>query len=129
MKESAKLSIFRRADIIIIAAVAVLAALSFFLSLKNTNTPLYASVKINGEQSGEYYLDKTGEYEIQGKNGITLVLVVEKDGVSVKNADCPDKLCEKTGKITAVGQSIICLPGNISVSLESSADDADAVVG
>lgn len=129
MKKSARAPIFRKADIIIIAAVALLAAVSFFFSLKNTNTPLYASVKINGEESGEYFLDKTGEYEVIGENGVKLVLVVEQDGVFVKDADCPDKLCERTGKISSVGQSIICLPGKISIALEGSSEEPDAVVG
>jgi hypothetical protein len=43
------------------------------------------------------------------------------------DADCPDKLCEKQGKISKNGQSIICLPNKIVIKINSDTDtDVDA---
>lgn len=59
-----------------------------------------------------------------------LTVVIEKDGVYIKDACCPDKLCEHTGEIHSANQSIVCLPAKVSVTLENGADsELDAVVG
>lgn len=129
MKKFEKTPLFARADIIIIFTVVLLALLSVFFVFGNNGSESRVVVKVGGNVYGEYSLDITGEYEISGDNGITLTLVVEQDGVSVKDAECPDKLCEKTGKISMNGQSIICLPGKISVALESESQNVDAEVG
>lgn len=121
--------LFARADIIIILLVALLALLSVFFVFGGNGSPEYVCVKLNGIVTAEYSLDRTGEYELSGENGITLTLVIEKDGVSVRHAECPDKLCEKTGKISGAGQSIICLPAKISISLEGGSEEIDAAVG
>lgn len=129
MKERIKRPLFAKADVIIILFVALLALASIFFSIKSAEPPSCAVVKISGAEFGSYPLNKPGEYKIKGENGIELTLVVESDGVSVKNAECPDKLCEKTGKITSAGQSIVCLPAKVSIALEGNSVQPDAVVG
>ena len=45
--------------------------------------------------------------------------VVVKDGAAfVESADCPDKICVRTGKIREVGEVIACLPHRLTVSVE-----------
>lgn len=129
MRKFEKMPLFARADIIIILLVALLALASVLFVFGGNGSPKYVCVKLNGIITAEYSLEKTGEYEIIGENGITLTLVIEKNGVSVKHAECPDKLCEKTGWISGAGQSIICLPAKISISLEGSSEEIDAAVG
>lgn len=129
MRRFEKMPLFARADIIIILLVALLAIVSVLFMFGGNGSPEYVCVKLNGIVTAEYSLDRTGEYELSGENGITLTLVIEKDGVSVRHAECPDKLCEKTGKISGAGQSIICLPAKISISLEGGSEEIDAAVG
>ena len=57
------------------------------------------------------------------------VVVVKSDGVFVKEANCPDKLCVKSPKITKAGQSVICLPNRVAVYLTGEKSEVDAVVG
>lgn len=47
---------------------------------------------------------------------------LEKGLVYVAEGDvnCPDKVCVKTGKISRVGQSIVCLPNKVAVYIEGS---------
>ncbi len=123
-----KIPIFRKTDIIIIAAVIAIAAVSFLVAVKNTSSANMVVVRVNGEITAEYPYSENGEYEIKGENGIELTLVIA-DGVSVRSPNCPDKLCEKTGLITNTSQSIICLPGRISITLEGDSNEVDAVVG
>ena len=36
----------------------------------------------------------------------------------MKDADCPDKLCEKTGKISKNGETIVRLPHRVVVEIQ-----------
>ena len=54
-------------------------------------------------------------------------LYVERDGVSMTKADCPDKLCIRQGKIK--GGAIICLPNKVTVEFKKSDGGVDAVAG
>lgn len=121
--------VFKKADIILIAAVLVIAAVSLLFAVGNTSSVDMVVVRVNGEITAEYSSDNTGEYEIKGENGIELMLNIADGGVSVYSANCPDKLCEATGRITSSAQSIICLPGRISITLEGESNEVDAVVG
>lgn len=129
VKKFDKTPLFARADIIIILLVTLLALLSVFFVFGGNSSANRVVVKVAGNVYAEYSLQKSGEYQISGEDGITLTLVVGQDGVYVKHADCPDKLCEKTGRISGAGQNIICLPGKISVALEGASQNVDAEVG
>lgn len=46
-----------------------------------------------------------------------------KDGkVWVEDADCSDRTCEHTGKISRAGQRIVCLPNNVVIAVNGESD-------
>ncbi len=46
-----------------------------------------------------------------------------KDGkVWVTDADCADRTCERTGKISRAGQRIVCLPHGVVVAINGESD-------
>ena len=49
--------------------------------------------------------------------------------VSVSESDCPGQDCVRTGSISRAGQSIVCLPAQVVISLESAASEVDVVLG
>ena len=61
----------------------------------------------------------------------TNVLHVENGTAYITDADCPDKVCEKTGKISRVNESIVCLPNKVVVTItgDDTGDFVDAVSG
>ena len=59
----------------------------------------------------------------------TNVLYVEKDGVTMKSAKCPDQICVHTGKIVKNGEAIICAPNRIMIEFQGEHKDVDAVAG
>ncbi len=65
-------------------------------------------------------------YEI---NLETNTVCITKDGVYMKEADCPDKLCVHSGVINKAGQSIVCLPNKIIVEIADEKNSVDAVAG
>ena len=54
------------------------------------------------------------------------IILVENGYISMKSADCPDKLCVKQGKISEIG-SIVCLPNKVIIEIDRN-DKTDAVL-
>lgn len=61
-------------------------------------------------------------------NGYTLCLVATSKGVRVEYSDCPTQDCVRAGTISRAGESIVCLPARVTVTLEGVAV-FDAVAG
>ena len=76
-------------------------------------------VQIDGESVASYPLGVNGEFRL---NGGTNVLVIEGGCAYLTYADCPDRTCVRTGKIRFVGESIVCLPNRLSVTVRGSSD-------
>lgn len=75
-------------------------------------------ISVDGEVYGEYSLKEEQEIKIGDSN----VCRIEEDGtVVMTEADCPDHLCVKQGKIKQFGETIVCLPNK--VILEIARDD------
>ena len=71
-------------------------------------------VRIDGNEIGTYPLFASGMYSL---NGGTNILVIENGCAYLKEADCPDHLCVKQGKISKTGQVITCLPNKLTVTV------------
>lgn len=63
-------------------------------------------------------LDGPIEREIQGENGITLIVALSPDGAAVRASECPDKICVHTGTLHTAGESAVCLPARVVLRLE-----------
>ncbi len=83
-----------------------------------------------GEELGRYALDVPTQVSIQGANGFSLTLVVEDGQAHVEDSTCPDLICQHHAPVDKTGESIICLPGQVSITVEGGGDlDQDAVSG
>ncbi len=105
-------------DFIVIAiflAVGVVIALVLFLGQHKGAT---VKVSVDGDIIKTFPLDTDTTYEIQGVNGGTNLLVIEDKKAYIEEASCPDGLCINMGKIDSAGQSIVCLPNKVVVSIE-----------
>ena len=74
----------------------------------------------------ELALDKDGVFRF---DGIDAGFEVKNGKIRLTEASCPDKICEKTGYIGSSGQSIICVPNKITVSVAGSDESVDVTVG
>lgn len=73
------------------------------------------TIRVNGEIYKEVSLSENCEIPIETKMGKNIVII--RDGeVSVIGSDCPDRLCER-GKICKGGESIVCLPNRVSITI------------
>ena len=83
------------------------------------------TVKVNGEIQGVYSLSEDQDIEI---NGGTNRLKIRNSTADMTEADCPDKLCVNQRAVSKNGESIICLPNKVIVTVDSSENsEFDAV--
>ena len=66
-----------------------------------------------------YPLDEDRRESILSPEGGKNVVVIENGEVYMEDADCPDKLCMKQGRISGTGQTIVCLPHMLVVTVEN----------
>lgn len=115
----------RKNDWILIAAVLVVAivwlGIHFFKPQQDTAMVV---VSINGEEYGFWPLSENCTVEIKDTNR----LIIEDGQVDMTWADCPDKLCVHQKSISREGESIICLPNKVVVSIVGGMErEVDAV--
>ena len=67
--------------------------------------------------------DKKREIDVDGHNKV----VIAGGEVWMEAADCPDKLCVAQGKISRSGQTIICLPNKVMVTIKGGKSEYDGV--
>ena len=64
--------------------------------------------------------------------GITLVIEILDGRACVRDADCPDRICQHTGWISRQGETIVCAPAAVRLTITGAGgggDDADAIIG
>lgn len=112
----------KKKDIILFIIVILITVISFgvkkYFELKTaTNIEIY----VDNSLYKKIPIDSNEEISIK-KNGHTNVIKIHDNGVEMISADCPDKVCVKTGFIDKTGESIVCLPNKISIKIVSNED-------
>lgn len=103
-----------RLDIVLIA-VLLLLSLSFLLITRfNKREGAVALVEVDSAVVGRYPLSVDGVFVL---NGGTNVLIIEEGTARLVESHCPDRTCELTGRVRYVGQTIVCLPNRLSVTV------------
>lgn len=113
----------KKADFIIIGVVlAVAAVLVFFLYFVNGDSGKYVQVEVDGEVVDTVELD--ADYEKQYDfDGDTNTLVIKDGKASVTEANCKDGICVNHMPISRSGESIICLPHKLVVTVLDKVDN------
>lgn len=121
-----KISKLRNGDKIIMAFIIGTGCLIGIFCLFFGQTGDYVNVSVDGKNIARFSLNVDRLYDIDGHNKLEI-----KDGyANMIDANCPDGLCVKMGKINKNGQSIICLPNKtvIEVVSDSKSNDVDVIV-
>ena len=134
MKSSPRLSPSKY-DLLVVAAVLALAVclgVRFWGGLNAApvqNGGLSVVVEIDGvEVERARLLDYSGHH-VYTNNGYTLTVDSADGWVDVTRSDCPTQDCKHSGAIKRSGQSIVCLPAHIVITLAGSTADYDVIVG
>lgn len=108
-------------DVVIISAILLVSVFVLLIINATRKSGAIAVVEIDGAVIGEYSLSENATYEL---NGGTNFLTIENGEAYMSFSSCPDHTCEKTGKIRYTGQTIICLPNKISITIKGETDDS-----
>lgn len=109
-----------RYDVLLISVLLCLSLIFLLIVMLTKREGAVVRVELSGETVAEYSLSDDGEYSL---NGGTNVLVIKNGEAYLSYAECPDKTCVRTGRIKYVGQSIICLPNRLSVTVVGDSSD------
>ena len=83
-------------------------------------------VTVNGKPYATYSLSENREVNIYTRNNQQLNRLIVKDGKAfIETATCPDKICAEHRAIFRDGESIVCLPNRVVVTVIKS-DKTDA---
>ena len=114
-----------RNDIILIAFVLVICAVGCLYLFVFRQSGDMVQITVDGVLYGTYSLSEDRVEEIRtGEDGHNRLII--RDGKAVmETASCPDGICVSHRPIFRVGESIVCLPNRVVVTVIG-ADDADA---
>ena len=104
---------------VLLAGAVLLAALVCGLAwyLLHREPGRWVVVEVDGRKTARYLLAEDCAVVIEGYGGGRNTLVIEDGSAHVTDASCPDKLCEKQGQISANGETIVCLPNRVVVTV------------
>lgn len=123
----------------VVITLAVVTALLFYLPKTGGGDQLTLVITVGGQEQSRTPVTQLpdGPVRIEGCGGYTLTLSPSCSdlpfspewSVRVSDSDCPGQDCVHTGAISRAGQSIVCLPAQVVISLVGAASDVDAVLG
>lgn len=109
-----------RNDILLIGALLIAAAV-LFIGFRLAGKPGRAVlVTENGREIARFSLAEDRTYPIPSEKGENL-LRIENGAAWIESADCRDQICVKRGKIRKAGETIVCLPHRIVVTVTEEA--------
>lgn len=118
-----------RKELLVISGVLVIMAAVLLISGVSGKKGKYAVIQC-GDITKTVSLEEQGKFTVEGCG--ETVFEVTDGKIRVIEPVCPDKICAETGYISRAGQSIICVPEKIIVTVKNedyNNDSADVVVG
>ncbi len=81
-------------------------------------------VSVDGEEYGRYSLEEDRELTIDDGD-YSNTIVIKEGKVSMEDADCPDQICVHHTPIYRDGETIVCLPHRLVISVEDGNEEQD----
>lgn len=113
--------------IVLIVSLISFAGYHIYSSTKTEGTT--AIIKSKGKIVKQIKLSsikKPVTFIVNGSKGETIV-VVDSNGIKIKDSACRDKICVHRGYIKHKGESIICIPNQIVIEVNENKDGLDGI--
>jgi hypothetical protein len=119
-----------RNDIILVLCLLLIAVIGLAYLYLFRDTGDTVKVTVDGNQIGIYSLNENMTKDIiTGEKGENLNRLIIKDGKAyMETATCPDGICVNHNPIFRDGESIVCLPNGVVVTIIKNDDDLDVVI-
>lgn len=119
----------KKREIVYLLVFLTVSVILFFLIKGYSRNGDYAEITcgdtvytLDLRQSGEFTFDECPD----------TVFLISDGKIQILESACKDRICIKTGAVGSQGQSIICIPQKISVTIisnENKESSADAIIG
>lgn len=124
---------FGKADVYFILLVITLILIAFLVSHGlHHKKGSFVIIEQDGVSIGTYALDENKVISIKTDGTVSNQLKIADGQAKMTEADCPDNLCMHQKAISADGETIVCLPNKIVVTVHATEEESeylDAVVG
>jgi len=119
-----------RNDIILVLCLLLIAVIGLAYLYLFRDKGDTVKVTVDGNQIGIYSLNENMTKDIiTGEKGENLNRLIIKDGKAyMETATCPDGICVNHNPIFRDGESIVCLPNGVVVTIIKNDDDLDVVI-
>lgn len=111
-------AIMTKADFLLTAVILFLAGALFIRHFTAGPDGGWAVVSRDGIVEERLSLAEDARLLLQDASGNENMLVIEEGSVRLEDANCPDRLCVRQGAISRRGESIICLPHRLVITIE-----------
>lgn len=119
----------KKRDIILIISllfIGIIALVIWFFLCSDDGK--YVTIEQRNELIGTYPLNVDKEIEIEHRGKVVNKIIIIDGYCYMEEAECPDHLCIKQGKVNKSGQTIVCLPNRVVVTVvDSDSSDYDSV--
>ena len=120
----------KKGDILLIAGIiaAVIAGMLLFRLYYSGSGDLTAVIRQNGKVIRTVDLEtvtKPERFKVTG--AYEDVILIEKGRIRFEDADCPDKVCVKTGWLDQSGDTAACLPNRTVIEIKAKKAKVDGV--
>ncbi|GAA0119635.1 NusG domain II-containing protein [Clostridium perfringens] len=108
-------------DLIIIIVLIILSLMPIrFLISSNNNVDLKrVIINVNGEEYETLELKENINEIIKIEEGLGVnEICINKGQVYMNHSNCTDKVCMRQGKISRIGESIVCLPNRVFIEIK-----------
>ena len=111
-------------DILLVAGLLLLSGILFLIFSFGQEQGAGVRICVDGAEVASYSLEQEGTYSLNGGSNI---LVIADGAAWISEADCPDDLCVKQGKVRSGGQCITCLPNKLTVTVYGADSTVDLI--
>ena len=121
---------FRKQDWILIGILLAGILVLFLLQTPwEKTTGAAVVITVNGAETGTYPLECDAVIPILNAAGeVTNTLTIKDGAAKMTEADCPDQFCLHQKKIRHTGETIVCLPNQVVVTVTGGdASEMDAI--
>ncbi len=117
--------------VLICILVAIFVGIFVFVNNHNQNEFLpVAVIKYDNNEIYRIDLNSVDEpYYIPIENEYHTKILVEKGKICFAEAECPDKVCVNTGKISRPGQIAVCIPAKLIIEITGRESLIDGITG
>jgi hypothetical protein len=115
-------------DRVLMAISAIMILLSYVLVSTAGDRGTIVLIEVNGGVVHKALLAETQTIQVQGVHG-SLTVEIQEGKVSVRAAECPNRICVRTGWRSRAGEVIVCVPNKTLIRILGELGSVRATTG